>query len=65
MGGTGGFPPNFFYFTFIIEYYIYGVPVKGAGDGRCGRDMIAVAASKTLLGLQRTSDCFVKPNPKP
>jgi len=24
MGGVGGHPPNFFYFTFIIEYlYIY------------------------------------------
>ena len=24
MGGAGGHPPNFFYFTFIIEYiYIY------------------------------------------
>jgi len=23
MGGMGGFPPNFFYFTFIIEYFGY------------------------------------------
>ena len=21
MGGMGGHPPNFFYFTFIIEYF--------------------------------------------
>jgi hypothetical protein len=21
MGGVGGHPPNFFYFTFIIEYF--------------------------------------------